>query len=301
MGTSRDALRRRARRITAFGRGLLALDTPPAALAVRLRAAAVVPTAAAAAAYRATLLATPELDAQVSGVVLPPWDLRCPPGVLAASGPTSGSSRSAPTRPRSSRPGSTGWPRGCGGSATRARRSPCGAPPPGRPGAPPPAPSSPTRPRPPGSPPPPGRRAGARRPGGTRLRHRVHVGLVPVVRVGTRLRHGSTAQRREVRAAAVLVVCAAAVELDVDLPALVLSTTVEPDDDGVLFTALPAALGGVAVGPSLDAVRTPPACPVTFYAGRAVTWPALRAWRGDPGAARAGQEALRGGLAAAAS
>jgi fructose-bisphosphate aldolase class I len=143
------------------------------------------------------------------------------------------------------------------------------------------------------------------------------VGVVPVVRVGTRMRDGTPAQRSAARAAALLSVCGHLEDIEVDLPSVVISTEAEyvagtdPVTGGPLV-ALPGRLGGVALtagdaslhtaAAAVGAVReADPPWPVTFYLGREVTRPALLAWRGRGGSVRAGQQALRDGLATACS
>ena len=277
-----ETLRRRARQISAFGKGILALDTAPTELAARLRAAAVVPTAAAAAAYRAMMLATPGLPSRVSGVVLPPWDLR-------PAGPLTGVRADAGFEPLAADDTEV-VTSGVDGLAARLREfrergaafavwgTSAGAA-----GAPPTL-----------------RALAADAATAARFGYACqHAGLVPVIRVGTRLRHGSAAERRGLRTAAVIMACRAASDLELDMAALVLSTTVEPGDDITgLLAALPPTLGGVAFSPGAPAAAAP--CPVTFYAGCAVTWPALLVWGGSAGAAGAAHEVLHDGLATAA-
>jgi fructose-bisphosphate aldolase class I len=65
-----DDLRRRTRGLFAFGRGILALDTAPACLTARFRLASIKPSARAVDRYLAMLLSTPDLAEATSGVVL---------------------------------------------------------------------------------------------------------------------------------------------------------------------------------------------------------------------------------------
>lgn len=140
------------------------------------------------------------------------------------------------------------------------------------------------------------------------------VGLVPVVRVGTRMRSGTPAQRSAARAAALLSVCGHLEDIEVDIASVVISTEAEAATDdpvtGSPLVALPSRLGGVALtagGRSLHTATTAvsavcaadPPWPITFYLGREVTRPALLAWRGRAGSVPAGRQALRDGLAAA--
>ncbi|GAY08870.1 fructose-bisphosphate aldolase class I [Pseudonocardia sp. N23] len=141
------------------------------------------------------------------------------------------------------------------------------------------------------------------------------VGVVPVIRVGTRMRDGTPAQRSAARAAALLSVCGHLEDIEVDLPSVVLSTEAECVHDadpvtGGPLVALPDRLGGVALTAGDNALSTAvaavtavceadPPWPVTFYLGREVTRPALLAWRGRTGSVRAGHQALRDGLTTA--
>jgi fructose-bisphosphate aldolase class 1 len=138
------------------------------------------------------------------------------------------------------------------------------------------------------------------------------VGLVPVIRVGTRMRTGTPSQRSTARAAALLSVCGHLEDIEVDLPSVVVSTEAEPGPahdpvGGGPLVALPSRLGGVALtagGNSLQTAATAvsavcsavPPWPVTFYLGREATRPALLAWRGRAGCVGAGQQALREAL-----
>ncbi|RTL66603.1 MAG: fructose-bisphosphate aldolase class I [Pseudonocardiaceae bacterium] len=141
------------------------------------------------------------------------------------------------------------------------------------------------------------------------------LGVVPVIRVGTRMRDGTPAQRSAARAAALLSVCGHLEDIEVDLPSVVLSTEAECVHDadpvtGGPLVALPDRLGGVALTAGDNALATAvaavtavceadPPWPVTFYLGREVTRPALLAWRGRTGSVRAGHQALRDGLTTA--
>jgi fructose-bisphosphate aldolase class I len=65
-----DDLRRRTRGLFAFRRGILALDTAPACLTARFRLASIKPSARAVDRYLAMVLSTPDLAEATSGVVL---------------------------------------------------------------------------------------------------------------------------------------------------------------------------------------------------------------------------------------
>lgn len=67
-----EALVRTARRLVAPHLAVLGLDTAPAVLAARLRAAGIVPTAATVAAYRRMVLGADVLATRVSGIVVLP-------------------------------------------------------------------------------------------------------------------------------------------------------------------------------------------------------------------------------------
>jgi fructose-bisphosphate aldolase, class I len=119
------------------------------------------------------------------------------------------------------------------------------------------------------------------------------VGVVPVVRVGTRMAPASPEHRRMALASALLSVVGHVQDLDVDLSATVIVTTTEaaptdPSEAGLLAT-LPPGLGGVALCPAeppsgddgdvlatIRAVlRSAPPWPVTFYLDHAAAGHAL--------------------------
>ncbi|MGD9989681.1 class I fructose-bisphosphate aldolase, partial [Pseudonocardia sp.] len=67
-----EALQRRTRRMFAFRKGILALDTAPDQLSLRFSSAGSTGPAPDAAAYRDMVLGTPNLASTTSAVVLPP-------------------------------------------------------------------------------------------------------------------------------------------------------------------------------------------------------------------------------------
>lgn len=249
------------------GKGILALDTPPERLGARLRAVGVLPGEPTAAAFRAMLLATPDLGARTSGVVLPmaaagdvaaEVPAEVPAGVLVGVRADTG-----PDGPV------TG---GLDGLAARLAEA--------------------------------GRRGAAFAVwsvhGATTMRALTlnsqaaarfaatcqEVGLLPVVRVGSRPDRATGTLT-----AALLSVLGQLDELDVELPGTVLSTLLDPDALGVV----PAGIGGVALSTTTAPALAAP-WPVTFYLGREATCPAMRAWRGRApvAAQRALLETLRG-------
>lgn len=149
------------------------------------------------------------------------------------------------------------------------------------------------------------------------------VGVLPVLRIGSRMPAGSPGCRRGSLAAALLSVTGHLADLEVDLGAVVINTTHEPEP-GIdplgrrVLDALPHDLGGVVLGarrtvgpacPGHDvagdlgelAAACVPTWPVSFYLGREVTLPALRAWRGSRSRTEAGQKVLESGLAVAST
>lgn len=113
------------------------------------------------------------------------------------------------------------------------------------------------------------------------------VGVVPVVRVGTRMAATSPERRRMALASALLSVVGHVQDLEVDLSATVIVTTTEAaatDTSGAgPLTTLPPGLGGVALCPAEPVrggdgdvlattravLRSAPPWPVTFYLGHA--------------------------------
>ncbi|MGE0843562.1 class I fructose-bisphosphate aldolase [Pseudonocardia sp.] len=321
-----EALQRRTRRMFAFRKGILALDTAPDQLSLRFSSAGSTGPAPDAAAYRDMVLGTPNLASTTSAVVLPP----------EAFGPAASGS------PRLRAVGSAAGPRGRGlldrvaaagvllgvradsgaeslsggrdelvttgldGLSDRLRRfQALGA-------------SFAVWAMSSGS----AIDYGALRTltvncqAAARFAYTCQtLGVVPVIRVGTRMRDGTPAQRSAARAAALLSVCGHLEDIEVDLPSVVLSTEAECVHDadpvtGGPLVALPDRLGGVALTAGDNALSTAvaavtavceadPPWPVTFYLGREVTRPALLAWRGRTGSVRAGHQALRDGLTTA--
>ncbi|MFC4947266.1 class I fructose-bisphosphate aldolase [Pseudonocardia sp. GCM10023141] len=295
-----DALRQRTRRIFAPGRGILGLDTAAATLATRFRDVALVPTRPTTDAYRAMVLDTPDLAATTSCVVLGPDDVadshRVVPlleagilvGVRADTGcesltghdhdlVTSGLDGLAARLVRMRELGVTTavWSVCAAATATTGSL----------------------------------RALTANSHAAARFAYTCQrLGIVPILRVGTRTTGASHARRRAVVGAALLSVCVALDELDVDIAATVISPSHEIDGlehpPQSALALLPPQLGGVALagGPS-DAIAAVcaarPPWPVTFYLGQEATLPALRAWRGQAASVRAGQRALHAGLAVA--
>lgn len=314
-GTASDAARRTVRRM--FGRGgvVVALDTASGELQRRLRAAGLPADPATLTAYRSMLLEAPGLAEHAGAVVLRPEDLDPDPAAAAlrATGVLVGVRMD------------TGWeevssPRdlvtsGLDGLRARLRRS---------------------------------------RDGGAAFavwsvctataddglaalttnsqaaarfaRTCQSVGVVPVLRVGSRMPAGPVGRRRGVLAAALLSVTGHLADLEVDPCAVVVGTTCDPEPavDPLgrrVLDVLPGDLGGLALGAVRAVGRGPgepirsataagladlaaacvPTWPVTFYLGREVTLPALRAWRGVGSDAGAAHRAMGAELAVASA
>lgn len=152
------------------------------------------------------------------------------------------------------------------------------------------------------------------------------VGVVPVLRVGSRMPAGPVGRRRGVLAAALLSVTGHLADLEVDPGAVVVGTTCDPEPavDPLgrrVLDVLPGDLGGLVLGAVRSAGPAPgepfrataaadlgdlaaacvPTWPVTFHLGREVTLPALRAWRGVGSRAGAAHRAMGSELAAASA
>ena len=288
-----DVLQQRLRRLFAFRRGVLALDTEPAELAARLRAASVVPSPRMVEDYIAMLLYAPGLPAAVSGVVLRAdrFDSSLPE-VLGASGILAG------VRADTGHETLTGDARhrvtsGLDGLAARLIRL---------------------------------RELGAtfavwsavagaeaddramqiltaNGHAAARFAHLCHdLGLVAVIRIGTRV-GGVTGPRRDATmAAALLSVGGYFYDHGVDASTVVVCAELG-DDSALPLTVLPDELGGVLLGGHGDTstaaavaagLGLAPPWPVGFYAGHQITTAALRAWRGH--AVDDGRRALLAGL-----
>jgi fructose-bisphosphate aldolase class I len=294
-----DELRRRVRRLFAFGKGLLAVDTSLIELEARFRSLSIAPTPRMMCSYFSMLLGTPNLSSSVSGVVLGPELLTrrsgCPRLIDALQGNGVLAGVRADTGCESlSAGGQAQVTSGLDGLADRLSAF---------------------------------REFGASfavwstvsRAVADRAALRVltansqaaarfailcqEMALVPVVRVGTRIGGAAEPRRTATTAAAALSVVGHLQDMDVDLGSVVISThagdALDPVSVGPLAT-LPAGLGGVALTrgwrdlhAAVDAgwVDALP-WPVTFYVGREVTLPALRIWSGRPESMRAGQRRL---------
>lgn len=347
-----STLARRTRRLVGAGRGLLAADTRPAVLAARFRAVSVVAAEPSTHAYWEMLLETAGLASTTSGVVLAPEafpafrlhgrpvaDALRAAGVLAGVRADTGhetllaAGRDQVTSGLDGLTARLAELRGLG--VEFAVWSVC---------------TSVTR------------RPGTLRALAVNAQAAARfasicqdLGIVPLIRVGTRTCSAAEAGRHAAAAAAALLsVVEHLVELEVDLAATVigfpgvlgvgvpdgpglparLSGAGAPDGPGPVagpgapvepgthepgpaapslvgltlgpLGTLPPGLGGVVLA---DPPQLPPAAaaatadlpwPVTFYLGRAATWPALQAWRGRPTAIPAAQRALRTELGAAA-
>lgn len=306
-----------AERLIASGRGILALDEGGATTTARLAAAGMPVTGDAPRAFRELLATTPGLALGVSGVLLGPDSFRQSladgrpfPQALAELGMLPGVRADAGARPLAGSRGETVTEGldGLAGRLTRymmlgARFAAWRA----------------------------GFRAGGGQPSWAALRANAHllarhaaacldVGLLPVAeaRVLTAGRH--TIERSANAAAAVLLATVVELQdLGVRLDRVVLCLNMvtpgaaagEPARPGdvaartarVLTGLVPPEVAGVALAcdgqppgqatASLALItgqRMP--WPVTFWFGPALTGPALAAWRGDPGRARAAQHAL---------
>jgi fructose-bisphosphate aldolase, class I len=313
----RSELRDRTTRLVDRRRGILALDTPPSVLATRLLAADVLPAAATTDAYLRMLLETPELAADTSGVVLTAAVLAPAPGRR----PTRGAPVAPPAGILVGARADTGHEAIASGSRGRVTSGLDGL----------------------------GSRLGRMRDVGVdfavwsvctpladdpdALRNLTvncqaaarfattcqALGVIPLIRVGTRTPSASPGRRRMALASALLSVVGHLEDVEVDVAATVVTTACDTDPThpgaaGPLST-LPPHLGGVAlcparsparpvddaVGDAFAALSAAPPWPVTFYVGREATGPALSAWRGRTGSVQDGQRALRSRLAAAAA
>lgn len=293
-----DALLRCTRRITAAPRGIVAIDTPAAALATRLRSAGLTPTEPTARELRRVLVRSAALARHhVSGVVLRPEDLDLSVDGMTAAELLHRASVVVGVRV------DTGLDRGPGpddrvtagldGLADRLRRAHDG-----------------------------GARfalwsvwTGLGRDGLSALtvnsqaaarfaRTCQAAGLVPIVRVGARMPDGPRPTRAAALAAALLSVVGHVDDLEADLAATVVNTvhTGAPSFGESPLAVLPPHLGGVALNAPL--VPDAPACvlpeapwPVVFHVGRAATLPALLAWGGRPSSVPLAAEELAARLA----
>lgn len=288
-----DALLRCTRQITAAPKGIVAIDTPAAAIATRLRSAGLAPTEPMAREFRRVLVRSAALARFASGVVLRPDDLDLPVDGTTAAEFLARAAVVVGVRL------DTGVERGLGpedritsgldGLADRLRRS---------------------------------RDAGARfalwsvwtslAPDGLSsltvnsqaaarfARTCQAAGLVPVVRVGARMPDGPEQTRAAALAAALLSVVGHLEDLDAELAATVVNTvhTGARTFAESPLTVLPSHLGGVALNVA-PGTPTPPEAPwpIVFYVGREVTMPALLAWGGRPSSVPAAAEALAARLA----
>ncbi|MFC5994630.1 class I fructose-bisphosphate aldolase [Pseudonocardia hispaniensis] len=309
-----NTLRRRTRRLFAFRKGILALDTAPAALVSRFRSASLSLTPRTTDEYLTMLLGTPDLSSATSAAVLDPQAFEAPrmrgrrmpealrdagilPGVRADTGvePMSSDKRELVTsgldglatrlrRLRSAGATFAVWSTVAGTGADRGAL----------------------------------RQLTANSQAAARFAYVCQdMGLVPLVRVGTRLGMDPGPPRDATLAAALLSISGHLEDLDVDLSAVVICVEAGPGTgrDPLVaspLAALPTRLGGVALAggrqsatETVDAVATvcasAPPWPVTFYLGRHVTQPALHAWRGREASVRAAQRVLHAGLAAASA
>ncbi|MBN9102697.1 MAG: fructose-bisphosphate aldolase [Pseudonocardia sp.] len=281
-----DGVHHRLRRLFSFGRGILALDTGPAELAARFRAEALMP--AARADYLAMLLGTPGLSEHVSGVVLTPDVLEeqpGPAGLMVGVRADSGHERLTDD----DRHRVTSGLDGLAARLTRSRDLGVGfavwstvAGPAGDPRG--------------------MHVLTANGHAAARFALLCHdLGLVPVIRVGTRITGDDRGWRSATVAAALLSVCGHLHDLDIDVSGVVICIEVGSATEPL--TVLPDDLGGVALIGETAGVEPQwppwPPWPLTFYIGRQATRPALQAWRSS-GSVEAGRDALLGCLATAA-
>ncbi|GEL20518.1 class I fructose-bisphosphate aldolase [Pseudonocardia asaccharolytica] len=309
-----NALRRRTRRLFAFRKGILALDTAPAALTSRFRAASLSLSPRTTDDYLTMLLGTPDLASATSAAVLDPQAFEASrtrghrlPETLRAAGILPGVRADTGIEPMSSDDREL-VTSGLDGLATRLR---------GLRGhgaafavwstvASPSADHGAVR------------QLTANSQAAARFAYVCQdLGLVPLVRVGTRLGMDPGPARDATLAAAALSVTGHLEDLDVDLSAVVICVEASPGPgrDPLIaspLATLPSTLGGVALAggqqsaaDTVEAVAqvcaAAPPWPVTFYLGRHVTQPALHAWRGRATYVRAGQQVLHAGLAAASA
>jgi fructose-bisphosphate aldolase, class I len=321
-----EDLHRRTRRLFAFRRGLLGLDSAPACLTARFRVASVRPSVRAIDGYLAMLLGTADLAEATSGVVLDPgtFERLASRGhrtaqLLGDAGILVGARADTGSEPLSS-DGRELVTSGVDGLAARlARMAELGAAF---------AVWSAVTSSDPGA----LRVVTANSQAAARFGYLCQdLGLVPVIRVGTRVTGGPAAPltgglfcpREASVAGALLSVCGHLEDFGVDLGAVVISTdpgTASPHPlaasphplAGSPLAALPDGLGGVALtggwhspGAAADAVArvclAEPPWPVTFYLGRQLTQPALAAWGGRAASVPAGQRVLRAGLSTASN
>ncbi|MGE3286116.1 MAG: class I fructose-bisphosphate aldolase [Pseudonocardia sp.] len=283
-----DALLRCTRQITAAPKGIVAIDTPAAAIATRLRSAGLAPTEPMAREFRRVLVRSAALARFASGVVLRPDDLDLPvdgttateflwrSGVVVGVRVDTGLERGLGPEDRVTS--------GLDGLADRLRSA---------------------------------RDAGARfalwsvwtglavdglssltvnsQAAARFARTCQSAGLVPVVRVGARMPDGPQQARSAALGAALLSVVGHLEDLEADLAATVVNTVhtgARTFADSPL-AMLPAHLGGVALNVAPGAPPPPDApWPIVFYVGREVTLPALLAWGGRPSSVPAAAEAL---------
>lgn len=302
-----DPKLRAVRRLVAFRRGVLALDTAPAVLAARLRAVHVVPTPRVVESYLTMLLGAAGLERAVSAVAFSHGgleDCRRPSALtarLSAAGTLYGFRADTGHEPVGADPRDR-VTSGLDGLVARLLRF---------------------------------REAGAAfavwstmagpdaDPGGMRVlttnshaaARFAHVcqdlGLVAVVRVGTRGDPADGPVRDATTAAALLSLGGHLVDQDVDPSAVVVCTEVRTDVDAEVacrpLSVLPTGLGGLLLAGRGDEVAatatavaagaaTAPRWPLGFWVGRQVTMPALRLWRGRPERVAQGRCALLAGL-----
>ncbi|MDT7609036.1 MAG: fructose-bisphosphate aldolase, class [Pseudonocardiales bacterium] len=314
-----EDLHRRARRLFAFRRGILGLDSAPACLTARFRVASIRPSVRATDGYLAMLLGTADLADATSGVVLHPETferLACraqrTAALLGDAGILVGVRADTGSEPLSS-DGRELVTSGVDGLAARLGRM-------AELGATFAVWSTVTSTDPDAL-----RMVTANSQAAARFGYLCQdLGLVPVIRVGTRMTGGAAAPltgglfcpREASVAAALLSVCGHLEDFGVDLGAVVISTdpgTASPHPlAGSPLAALPDGLGGVALtggwhspAAAADAVArvclAEPPWPVTFYLGRQLTQPALAAWGGRAASVPAGQRVLRAGLSTASA
>ena len=321
-----DNLQRHTRRLFAHRRGILGLDTAPACLTARFRVAAIRPSTRAADNYLAMLLGTPDLAEATSGVVLHPATFQRlaergqrTAALLDEAGILVGVRADDGSEPLTS-DGRELVTSGLDGLAARLRRL-------AELGATFAVWSTVTSTDPDAL-----RVVTANSQAAARFGYLCQdLGLVPVIRVGTRITGGGPrategggpiaggllCSRQASVAAALLDVCGHLEDFGVDLGAVVISTdpgTADPTDPfaGSPLTALPGRLGGVALTggwpcprAAADAVArvclADPPWPVTFYLGRQLTQPALAAWGGRAASVPAAQRVLRAGLSTASA
>jgi fructose-bisphosphate aldolase class 1 len=312
-----DDLQRHTRRLFAHRRGILGLDTAPACLMARFRVAAIRPSTRAADNYLAMLLGTPDLAEATSGVVLHPATFQRlaergqrTAALLGEAGILVGVRADDGSEPLTA-DGRELVTSGLDGLAARLRRL-------ADLGATFAVWSTVTSTDPDAL-----RVVTANSQAAARFGYLCQdLGLVPVIRVGTRvtgsggpIAGGLLCSRQASVAATLLSVCGHLEDFGTDLGTVVISTDpdiADPTDPfaGSPLTALPGRLGGVALTGSwpcpsaaADAVArvclADPPWPVTFYLGRQLTQPALAAWGGRAASVPAGQRVLRAGLSTA--